>query len=68
MRYRHSGTEIYLDRHGDIRRLTKAQKAKDRSRGFWTALRRRQIDHFSDHSIGEYIRHIARAAGVPPRG
>ncbi len=59
--FRHKGQELYLDADGRIRRHTGWQRAKDRWRGFVRGLRERRFDHFTDHSIGEYIRHIRAA-------
>ena len=64
MGYRHSGREMYLDRNGDIRRLTGSMKVRDRLRGFLAGLLRFQVDHFSDHSIDRYIEYILRANGA----
>ncbi len=62
LRYRHTGTRMYLDRNGDIRRFTARQRAKDRWSGFVDGVKNRRFDHFSDHAIADYVRHVARAA------
>jgi triacylglycerol lipase len=59
--YCHKGQEVYLNAYGQIRRLCPWQRAKDRWRGFLRGLRERRFDHFSDHSIGQYIEHIWNA-------
>ena len=59
--YRHAGKEMYLDCDGRLRKLTGWQRTKDRFRGFVRGLRTFQVDHFSDHSMLEYIRHIEHA-------
>jgi triacylglycerol lipase len=59
--YCHKGQEIYLNAYGQIRRLCPWQRTKDRWRGFLRGLRERRFDHFSDHSIGQYIEHIWNA-------
>jgi triacylglycerol lipase len=59
--YRHTGTRMYLDRHGDIRRFTAQQRAKDRWAGFTDGLRKRRFDHFSDHAIANYVEYLVRA-------
>jgi triacylglycerol lipase len=59
--YRHKGQEVYLNAYGQIRRLCPWQRTKDRWRGFFRGLRERRFDAFSDHSIGEYIKHIWNA-------
>lgn len=68
LRYRHTGSLMYLDSNGTVRHFTKRQRAKDRSRGAWKALKQRRIDHLADHPIAEYIRHLAAAVGPPPAG
>jgi triacylglycerol lipase len=57
----HKGQEVYLNAYGQIRRLCPWQRTKDRWRGFFRGLRERRFDHFSDHSIGQYIEHIYSA-------
>lgn len=61
MGYRHSGTEIYLNTYGEIRRLTGWQRTKDRWRGFLRSLREGRVDPLSDHSIVQYLQHICTA-------
>lgn len=61
MGYRHSGSEVYLNRNGKIVRLSQLGRRRDRLRGFLRGLRRWKIDHFADHSIHSYIRAIAAA-------
>lgn len=61
MGYRHKGEEVYLNSYGQIRRLTRWQRTKDRWRGFIHGLREGCIDHFADHSICRYIEYIHRA-------
>ncbi|MEM8669580.1 MAG: lipase family protein [Planctomycetota bacterium] len=56
--YRHSGTEVYLDRNGRLRHLGAIAKRRDRWQGFLRALKRWKIDHFADHSIHGYIKAI----------
>ena len=54
--YRHSGTEQYLDRHGQLRDLKGWRKTSDKLKGFFTALVKKfQIDHLGDHGIVDYI-------------
>ena len=64
--YRHTGIEMYLDRNGDHRRMTKALRGRDRWAGFVEGVRQRRFDHFSDHASAEYVAHIRRA--VEERG
>ena len=58
MGYRHTGTLMYLNAYGKLRPLSAPQRAKDRWRGFWMGVKKGQVDHFADHSMDEYIRHI----------
>lgn len=58
MGYRHGGIEMYLNRNGMLRTLNYAAKRLDRWHGFLRGLRQLQIDHFSDHSIHEYVKNI----------
>ena len=53
--YRHSGREMYLDQLGRLRKLNGWLRVKDRIKGLWDGLRRREIDYLSDHSISDYI-------------
>lgn len=57
--YRHTGQEMYLNAYGKLRKLTGYQRLKDRWRGFWGSIKYGRVDHFSDHSILEYVKHIA---------
>ena len=59
--YRHTGTRLYINTYGNVRRMTKRQRAKDRWRGFFYGLKEGKVDPFSDHAIARYIEHIARA-------
>ena len=60
MGYRHTGYEVYLNRHGDIATYGHVLRRRDRWRGFLGGLKRRKLDHFSDHSIHGYIEAIDR--------
>ncbi len=60
--YRHAGTEMYLDSEGKLKELTKIQRGRDRWKGFFSGLKKREIDHFSDHSINRYVEYIFREA------
>jgi len=59
--YGHTGTRMYLDRNGEVARLTKARRGRDRWSGFWDGLKQRKFDHFSDHASAGYVAHIRRA-------
>jgi triacylglycerol lipase len=61
MHYRHCGNEIYLDRYGQIRKLTGVLRSRDRWRGFLGGLFHLRLDMLSDHSIRHYAAHIAEA-------
>lgn len=62
LRYRHTGTRMYLDRNGNVAELTRRQRSADRWSGFWTGIKARKFDHFSDHAIAAYVAHLRRAA------
>ena len=59
--YRHAGREMYIDSHGRVRDVEGWRRVLDRLRGFARSLRRFKIDHFSDHSMEDYIAHIHAA-------
>ena len=61
MGYRHTGTEMYLNRNGMLRSLSYGEKRLDRWHGFLRGLRKFRIDHFSDHSVHTYVTHILKA-------
>lgn len=72
MGYRHMGKEIYLNRRGKISSLPFWLRLHDGWRGFLRSLKKWKIDHFSDHSMIEYIGHIekyyeAEKSGKPTR-
>ena len=62
LRYRHNGFKMSLDRNGELKRLSAAQRGKDRWAGFWSGLKQRKCDHFSDHAIAAYVDYIRAAA------
>jgi triacylglycerol lipase len=59
--YRHCGSEVYLDRHGRIRKLTGVLRSRDRWRGLIGGLMKWKLDLLTDHSIHLYAQHIATA-------
>jgi triacylglycerol lipase len=59
--YRHCGSEIYLDRRGQIRKSGFAGKTRDRWIGVWRGLLKGKIDPLEDHSIHQYINAIGQA-------
>jgi triacylglycerol lipase len=61
--YRHTGKPMYIDSGGRVRRLTAKQRSQDRWVGFRDGLRQGKVDHFSDHAISEYVRHLLAAVG-----
>jgi triacylglycerol lipase len=61
MGYRHCGNEIYLNRYGQIRKLTGIFRSRDRWRGLLGGLLKWKLDLLSDHSIHLYAGHIAEA-------
>jgi triacylglycerol lipase len=58
MGYRHSGTEMYLNSEGRLSQLSLLHKKKDMWKGFIGGLKKKEIDHFSDHSIVRYVEYI----------
>ena len=58
MGFKHHGTEHYINAYGNLRTPTGYQRVKDKIRGIVQGLSEGKIDSFSDHGIGEYIRHI----------
>lgn len=58
MGYRHTGQEMYLDSEGKLSHLSSPQKVKDRWKGFISGLKKKEIDHLSDHSIARYVDYI----------
>ena len=65
--YRHTGRHVYINTYGNVRKMTKRQRAKDRWRGFVHGLKQGKVDHFSDHAIARYIEHIADAVNETGR-
>ena len=59
--YRHGGREMYIDCKGRVRDVEGWRRVVDRLRGFLRGLRRFKIDHFSDHSIEQYIAYLHAA-------
>lgn len=59
--YRHTGRRLYINTYGNVRSMTKRQRAKDRWRGFFYGLKEGKVDPFSDHAIARYVEHVANA-------
>ena len=53
--YVHSGKEMYIDRHGRLRKLTGGARSMDRLKGFAGGLLQLRIDQLTDHYIDEYV-------------
>ena len=59
--YRHTGTEKYFNRNGELRDIAGWRRSADRLRGFLKGLGRLRIDHFSDHLMPYYIDYLLKA-------
>ena len=58
--YKHAGELHYINTYGNIRNATIWQKLKDRSRGYWAALKKREFfDSIYDHEMSRYIKRIS---------
>lgn len=70
--YRHSGTEMYIDRHGRLKDIKGWRRVSDRLQGFISGLKRFKIDQLSDHSAPNYIDAIFKIVRArepnPPAG
>lgn len=58
MGYKHHGEMHYLNAYGNVRKPTGWQLVKDKLRGMWMGIKRRQIDNFSDHSMVNYCNYL----------
>ena len=58
MGYTHDGCEHYMNAYGQVRKMTKWQRVKDRWRGMWMGIKKGSIDNFSDHSMANYIANL----------
>jgi len=57
--FRHVGTLQYFNHYGNLRNMGYWQRFKDRWRGFWRAIKKRQgIDWFIDHSMVRYLNKV----------
>lgn len=56
--YVHHGQCQYFNHYGNLRNLHGWQRMKDIWRGIIRGLFKGKIDSFSDHGIGEYVKHI----------
>jgi triacylglycerol lipase len=66
--YRHAGKLMYFDCNGKFRRMSKAQRAKDRWRGIWRGIKQGRLDPFSDHLSCNYIAYLAAAVAAEEAG
>ena len=64
MGYRHHGTEHYIDSEGDVDQEKGLQRVWDGFQGTWRGLLQGSIDQISDHNMSEYIKHLAKHAGI----
>jgi len=60
MGYIHHGTIRYLNNFGNVREFTYWQRIKDKFRGIWKGIKKGSFKNFSDHSMTNYVSHIAR--------
>ena len=65
--YQHTGRRLYINTYGNVRKMTKRQRMKDRWRGFALGLKQGRVDPFSDHSMAAYVDHIANAVDEADR-
>lgn len=53
--FKHHGQLMYINHYGNVRALSKWQRAKDMMRGYWAALKKFQLfDWMYDHSMSLY--------------
>ena len=60
MGYVHHGDIRYINTYGNVREFTYWQRLKDKFRGIWMGLKKLSFKNFSDHSMTNYVAHIAR--------
>ncbi len=58
--YRHSGSELYIDHRGNLRKVYAWSRSRDRFKGLLQSLWRGKVDYLSDHSMVDYILNIRR--------
>ncbi len=66
MGYRHNGTEMYLNRNGQLKEIRGWRRVSDRLQGFLKGLLEFRIDQLSDHSALQYIDTIFQLARHEP--
>jgi len=65
MWYKHAGHLNYINTYGKIRNATIWQRLKDRFRGYWAALKKRELfDSVYDHGMNRYIKRIKEYGAV----
>jgi len=65
MGYRHHGTLVYINYHGEIRKMTTWQRIKDTWRGRWRAFEKgHPFDGAYDHSMENYVECTEKNHGV----
>ncbi len=64
MGYKHHGQQHYLNTWGNVRTPSGWQLFKDKLRGMWRGIKKGKIDNFSDHSMTEYVKHLAKHKDV----
>lgn len=60
MGYVHHGDIRYINTYGNVREFTYWQRLKDKFRGIWKGLKTLSFKNFSDHSMTNYVAHIAK--------
>ena len=64
MGYRHDGIEHYIDSEGDVDEEKGLARFWDGFQGTFRGLLKGSVDQISDHNMSEYIKHLAKAAGM----
>lgn len=63
--WRHHGTLVYINYHGEIRKMTTWQRIKDTWRGRWRAFKKGQpFDGAYDHSMEHYVEYTEKNHGI----
>jgi len=65
--YRHHAHSQYLDHNGHLAKMTPLQLAIDRLKGFWTGIKRGEVNYFVNHGSAKYITNIAKNIDIPWR-
>ena len=60
--FRHHGELMYINHYGNIRKLTRWQRTKDKLRGLWAAWKKFEFfDSLRDHSMDQYESKVKKA-------